>query len=672
MKRNIDKNKEFVFNYNKQNIQAAVIASIVFIGSLVGFSIFKATKPTISTIYYHYNLQYRCGAEESYKDICFAVANIVWMYGNHTNWNYTIECQFMLLEQMNIYFPNVYEQMKEQNQRGQLELVVPQYSDAWHVPYPLKTFWDSVNYTRTRMIEAGFRPSKVIILQEGQWLPGFTQLGDMGGFECAVLHYEQATYFNYYPKKPILSWTFGGKTKYAYVNPRAPVFEAASFHHQIYAADGELLNTGDVEVHGGPASEFAFNPIKQKNHEDKLIALEKRGNRFMTMEQFFEYAVKVPRNIGTLDKFIPECEWVAALYDQYFTWMGKSSSSTDDGSLISKYYYTHQLIQVTELLLNDAFSKGYISEKNYSEWGPYRINKVDGLLLQAKKHLWEAQVSDTTGINPNYWEFWYGLNHSQSAIEICYSIIDKIRRETPGNPYKNSIQINPYTREIYNQTINFINKTIIATSSKSEIEQTFGFTLEINQKPEYNILGFNQSYQKANLSSKNYSFQVYQIDLEFFGYYNLSIPLNETYYVAENDLANYKNAGINSKNDVSIIFRDNWQYISYSPSLAENYTVELNRDDYFYKPFGADEWLLLLSMCNGLLYNPIKNYAIIKNCSVHHIPAIWRSDNVEFKEIELKYKNSWQFFIVNTSLENALMLANQINSYAPITLEAIN
>jgi len=667
-------NPTIYFKYFKQNIQGGLIACIILIGGLFGFLIYKETKPTISTIYYHYNVQYRCGIEESYKDICFAVANIVWMYGNHSNWNYTIECQFMLLEQMKIYFPDVYEQMKEQNQKGQLELVIPQYSDAWHVPFPLKLFYDSVNYTLTRMIEEGFRPSRVIILQEGQWLPGFTQLGDMGEFDCFVLHYEQASYFNYYPKKPILKWTFGGKTKYVYFNIRAPRFEAGAFHHQIYAADGELLNTGDIEVHGGPASEFAFNPIKQKNHEDKLIALEKRGNKFMTMEQFFDFAMKDPRNIATLDKFIPECEWVPVLYDQFFTWMGESSSSTDDGSLISKYYYAFQIIQATELILNEAYKKGYISTENYSNWGPYRINHSDGLILNAKKHLWEALVSDTTGINPNYHEFWYGLNHSQEAINICYSVIDKIRKETPGNEFESAIQINPYFREIYTQSIDFINKTIIEDIEKTDIEQILGLNIEITQNPEYNSLGFNEKYYKINYTIKSHSYQLYEMNLGFYGLYNLTIPLNYTNYIPEQDLVNYKTIGINSRNDISIIFKGNndvWKYTIYSPSIAENYTVQLNRYDYLYKPFGADEWLLFLPLCNGLIYNPQNQFAIIKNCSVHHIPALWRPNSIEFKEIELEYNSSWQFFVVKISLEDALFLANQINGYAIISLDSI-
>lgn len=661
-------------SYNKRIFYAATITSIIFIGAISGLIVFKWTQPTVSTVYYHYNLQYRCLEDTSVEDICFAVANLVWMYGNHTNWHYTLEMQFMLLEAMEDLYPDVLNQIRDQNQNGQLELIVPQYSDAWHVPYPIKDLYDSVNYTRHRMLEMGLTPSRLIIMQEGQWLPGFPLLDGMGDFDAYVLHIEQGTYFNYYPNKPVLRWTIGGKTSYVLVNPRLPTFEGGYFHHQIYAADGELLNTGDYAPHGGPASEFGFNPEKQKNHEDKLIELEKRGNTFLTMEEFFDRMVANEKNIGDLTKYIPECEWVAAQYDQYFTWMGKSSSSTDDGALLAKFYKASQLIKATELLLNQAHAGGLISDKNYTDWGPYRIGTSDGLLLEAKKHLWEAQVSDTTGINPSYWEFWYGMNNSQAAIDTCFDIINKIRHELAGNPYESRIQINPYTQTVYNQTdsINFINNTLVDDSLLiSNLESIFGFDIEINQKNEFNALGYTQKVERRNFNATDWNVEFYKLNLGFYGLYNLTIDPLSTNYIEENALNGYKTTGIDVKNDISVKFIDSWEEAIYSPAIAENITVQINRNDYFYKPLGADEWLCLLSMCNGLLYNPLKGYAIVKNCSAFHLPATWRVDNVEFKEIEVKYNSTRDFFFLKTDLATALKFANQINSYSILEMEAI-
>ncbi|MBD3353333.1 MAG: hypothetical protein GF364_17765 [Candidatus Lokiarchaeota archaeon] len=665
---------ENIFRFNKRISLAALITAIVVVGGLGGLLTYKATKPTVSTIYYHYNLQYRCGDGTSYEDISFAVINIVWMYGNHTNWNYSIECQFMLLEYINDNHADWFADIKEQNERGQLELITPQYSDGWHVPYPLKDFYESVNYTQHRMAELGLTASNLIVLQEGQWLPGFTQLRDMGNFDAFVLHIEQATYWKYYPDKPILKWDFGGYESHALVNPRAPVFEANTWHHQIYAADGELLNTGDVEVHGGPASEFAFNPEKQKNHEDKLIALEKKGNRFMTMGQFYDFAVQNEKNIGTLDKFLPECEWVAAQYNQYFTWMGNGKSHSDDGSLIARYYNTRNIIQATELLINQAYEKGYISEQNYSDWGPYKIGTSEGLLLEAKKHIWESQVSDTTGISPSYWEFWYGLNNSQDAVDLCYDVIDNVRNELTGNPYEPKIQVNPYTKDITNNSAEFYNNTLVdASISLSDIESKFGFDVEVSQSAAFNSYGFTEEYGKYYYNTTDWDVEYYKMKYGFYGAYNYTFDLYELNYLTENELKTYNTTGDPStRNDISVKFTDDWTQATYSPALAENETVTLTRDDYWYEPYGiGEEWYCLLSLCNGLLYNPQEGYAIVKNCSSCHMAANWRNTNVEFFETEQKYNSTREFFIVEGSLSDILQFANQINSYALFQWEAI-
>jgi hypothetical protein len=688
-KNNLKPDSVAILEYNDNKFLALALISIVSLSSLGGIAIYWNSQPTISTIYYHFNIQYRAGYEESYDHICEAVEHLIDMYDNHTSWNWSLECQFMLIEWAKENYSvteesgepleeQMFYKLQKQNQRGQLELIVPQYSDQWHVAHTLKDLKQSVNYTTTRLNEWNLTRSSVIVFQEGQWLPGFTQLGDTGEFEAAVMHLEQATYFDYYPKDPVLKWNFGGIEKYAFVNPRLPVFEGMAYHHQIYAADGELLNTGDVKIHGGPASEFEYNEEKQKNHEEKLIALEKRGNQFMTMESFLHRCIE-KNQVGILNKFIPECEWVAAQYDQYFTWMGNGNGATDDGYLLSRIYYAGKLTQATEQLLNHAYSTGRITEENYTEWGNYRINGVDGLLLEANKEVWKAQVSDTTGITPRYEEWWYGLNNTKWAIDKCKTIISNIKAQalTEGNPYPSIFQINPYTDEIVLNGADFINDTYVETKTLEQIENLFDLDIEVSQKTEFDLMDLNPitKFEKRYYNASNWSIEYYRMQWDFYGKYNITMKHDEANYLNEStELPNYiTNNGttdVSDSNEISVKFIDDFKDVIYSPALAENLTQNLTRSDYFYRPYGSsEEWYLLLSLCNGLLYNPEKKYAIVKNVTANHLAALWREENVEFLETKVKYNSTRDYFLVSGELSDILRFANQINAYKVFTID---
>ena len=177
-----------------------MVASIVLISTMtVSISIWES-HPMISTVYYHYNLQYRAGLNSSYEEIVEnSLQWIVWMYGNHTNWHYTIECQFMLLEYLyhhdNGKYRHIFNEIQRQNQRGQLELIVPQYSHSYQVPYGIKEFKEQLNYTKQLFKEYNLTQSPLILLQEGQWLPGFAHAAKEFGFKAMIVSKEMLGYF---------------------------------------------------------------------------------------------------------------------------------------------------------------------------------------------------------------------------------------------------------------------------------------------------------------------------------------------------------------------------------------------------------------------------------------------------------------------------------------------
>jgi hypothetical protein len=651
---------------NRSIFTAGMIASIVTLGVLLPGLILWTSHPMISTSYYHYNLQYRAGNEDVYAQIVEnSLQHVVYMYGNHSSWNYTIETQFMMIEYVHDNYLGLYDEIKRQNLAGQLELIVVQFSDSFQVPYTLKNFKESINYTTVRMEEYGLRQSKLILLQEGQWLPGWGQAAP--DHDAAIISVEQCGYFGYYPSQPVVEWELGGVTKHAFVIPWFPTFEAGVYHHQIYTQDGEKINTGGYGSFD-TAQDFDFNPLKQSNLELRHIELEKQGNLFMTLEDFYDMCVE-KNYVDKMEKFIPETEWVAAQYRTFWNWMGQGNGWTDDGQMLARVYNAMTITQSTELLLNKSYALGFVNATEYAEWGQYRIGGVDGKLLQAKKAIWEAQVTDTTGISPRYIEFWYGMNKTYDAVTLCDEIITDIRSK-PGNPFAGTIQINPYKHEVQNETINFINSTDLGVRTIEDIETVFNLHIIASQTSEYETLypvQINANFM--NLSTTDWFQEYYRLNFDFRGYYNVEFNHSDASYISESSLNTLRTAGVSDKNMIAIMIEDNWNTISYSPALMENYTVQLNRDDYYSYLYDSDtEWIILLAACNGMVYNPIGGYGIVKNTTIRHLAANWRSDSIEFKEDQVKYSSSHEYFFVPGSLSDVLRFANQINSYRWVTL----
>src|SRR6056297_2329140 len=110
---------ELVSN-KKVSISLGLTLIVLASTMIVGISIWEI-KPTVSTSYYHFNIQYRAGDEVSYEEIIEnTFQHMVWMYGNHSNWHYTIECQFMLIEYLYEHdggkYRHIFDAVQKQNE----------------------------------------------------------------------------------------------------------------------------------------------------------------------------------------------------------------------------------------------------------------------------------------------------------------------------------------------------------------------------------------------------------------------------------------------------------------------------------------------------------------------------------------------------------------------------
>ena len=661
-------------NFEDEKIKALIISGVVFCSFFTVIGIYFVGKPLLSTSYYHANIQFRAGNEESYHDITTqSLVHIVEMYDRHPNWIWTLECQGLLIEFVYEEYPELFEKMQKQNQRGQMELISPQYSHGLAVAYNYKDFADSIKYNKY-LLESiyNFTISDVIVLQEGQFLPAFPLLKGLG-FTTAAISRDQLSYFNYFPDKPLMEYSYFGDSdpQPAYVMPLIwlPIVETGVLHHQLALSDSERINTGGIQ---GP-HEFNFNPDKMREIELRHIELEKRGNIWMNMSDWVKYNVQ-KGNVGKMDRFLPENHWTPNRHYGTFRWMGWSNGESDDGIVHSRNYYTRNRIQAAEILLENAFTQGFITESFYT------ANKT--LLLNASKHLWLAQVTDTSGVNPNEVEFAYAINNTFAAQTIANGVIQSIWNSVDS--WKGNIQVDARNRRILNETSQFLNITFVENATKAQLESLFGFQLDIQSKPSggesINCANYTMQIKqeaiefrvKINGTDTDKRFNITRLVLEFPG--RRGVLVNQTQDFSSIGVFNNSAAcnGLKKTNEIGFI--DNWTEAVYSPSLDENRTVQIKRSDFLHpKMIGNKDYQMHLPLSNGLLYNPDKEYAIIKNNSVRHISVRWNQLGTEmrFLETEVQFNSRFELILFSGSLQDSLLLANIINPYPFIQLEAI-
>jgi hypothetical protein len=637
---------------------ALMITAMMFWGFIGGFIAFSVSRPLVSTSYYHANIQFRAGNEASYEDIFRqSLQHIVNMYDAHPTWKWTLECQGLLIEMAYQNYTDVFEKIQRQNQRGQLELITPQYSHGLAVAYNYKDFAESIAYNKYLMEEVyNLTVSNVIVLQEGQFLPAFPLLKHLG-FDTIAISRDQLSYHNYYPKQALLEYSYAGIDAYVMPLPWLPCFEAGVFHHQLALSDSERINTGDIE---GPY-EFNYNPEKMRQIELRHQELERMGNRFMTMAEWVIYCVEHGYT-AKMEKFLPESHWTPQRHQSVSRWMAWGNGESDDGIVHARNYYTRNLIQTAEILLEQSNTTGLFSESE--------LANCSEQLLTAKKYLWLAQVTDTSGVNPNALEFQYAINNTYIAQQLANEVIDFLRNRVAA--WQTKIQVQAYERLVLTNSIGYTNLTIINnTQLKAAVENNYGNSISVKYSAEAICPSITNWIDATFSTILNGTLHEFEITI---GRFTFTGPRGEFITNTQPVVGPINNSAAcdGKRVEQHIIVTDNWERAHYTPSLADNYTQALVRSDY--TPPGAagnDKYIVPLPISNGLIYNDQKGYAIITNNTVRHISVKWESDYLDFYENDIKYNSQYELIFFKGPLEQAHLLATLINPYPTWTLEAI-
>jgi hypothetical protein len=686
-------------NFYKAFNVAIAIAGIAMIGIIGGIFIDNTTRPIISTANYHFNLQYRAGMEGPMNGVVNnSLIPILLMYQRHPTWKANIEFQGQMLEWMDHMdhmaangtyklhdnIPSALALLRDVVNRGQVQLILMQYSSALAVAYPYLPWYKSLNYTQELLHRYNItRVSRCVMLQEGQFFFGLsramqdiTYANGTPIYDTIMGLREILSYFHVTTQAPAYTWTV--KTSSNSTLPRGshtfkvfpywilPFEETGAYYWNVWCQDGENVDTGFETTWEN--TDFSYSDIKLKNHEAQIEEMERRGNIFMTCEEWVARAEAMGQE-KPLNSYIPETHWQVFNYRSQFVWMGENGA-IDDGQITAMLYRSYQLLQAAEILLNYSYFKC-----NNLTHGEYVTQYLK--LSNAWARLADGMVTDVTGLSPGYAESYhayvqakYALGNATAVKNYVVNRSNALNATINGSKSTLGFQVVPYNFTPLVQW-NHANQSAFDWSSTiiTNISKFVNFTrtgsaalgdLPVSNIELMNTLNFNISRCKVNSAI-------------FPGLDNLP------YYAVS----------LNFKWDNESTDETDWQYIkfvgdfstiSYSPTMYENETIKLDRADYyadttdFYGDWAGenfpDNFELFLPLSNGLVYSENGHFAIVKNDTADHITGKWNTDNFRFMQTNTKnHSLPVQFFVLkDVDINTALKFANLVNTWKPVTI----
>lgn len=620
------------------------ISIFLFSGAILGLFIGiggpnAIFKPQVTTMFLHYNLQYRAGNITVENTILNeSIREMVKIMDGHEKWKYTIEVQAYAIERLlnePNQFPGILEMIQRQVNRQQLELICGVYSSQILNAYPGDPLIYSMSLTKQILSQANLTRSRVILFQEGQYAPGlayYLNQSDWSDIDTVILSGQQIDdFWPTWQEKPsttipLYVSKLGNKEHYILRYDYVPRVEAGRYHGWIFWSDGELaLEYADDPPNG---KEFSVDPERVKNFEAHFADLERRGNIFMTIEEWMEYCL-ANGYIMDLDHYQPSTHWGPTKYDTCYIWYGNGNGNVDDGDMLADNYRGRNVLAAT-LQLNNSY---------YNQLSSPNQITVNKLLNQAMRSLINAMVTDTTGITPNTLEREYGYNNIRTVFLNCSSVV-KIYCENIGELAGiQQIQMNLADKTNNTSPIKLISYTS-ANKSLDTLNELLPFTFQAT------TTGDAPSISVRNASV--FGTDLLELAVNFPGTNNWSI-----------------------RNDhIAVNFLGDLSSLIYCPPLAEDLTIQINRSDYL----SEDLLNMHLPISNGLLFVPAAEnsntgYAIIHNASQYHLAPRWTTTKLSYMTGPISIPAPMQFFIIpNISLTQAQNVANRINNKVTWTI----
>ena len=538
--------------------------------------------PRCTTCFFHFNIDYRLGLTDVQDRIIREpYYKLLQLYDRHPNWAFTVECQAEMMKQ--IFNNSQYQEIKDLTlkllERNQLELQCAlQFSELFYA-YPADVFELNLNHANKTLDSLGILNdvSNCILFQEGQFAYGLVALLNSpyaGNINTVLVSHQQIKDFKPPHKEsrdfPVYILENQQKSnsikllQYDYF----PKWEADYFHSWNYLFDGELAFEAEESE-----EEFIVSDEKIKAYEEEMILLEKQGNEFLTCSEWVDHCERV-NAVGSIDYYLPESNWNTAEYNSSFLWMGHNGDSTDDGELLANNYRCRQIILATRILY----------EKYKSQLSSLIQTLIESKFLNAERLWLQATCSDSTGVGPDPIERFTAEQNVLIAQQNCSQIINTIS-ENVNEVNTSLLQVDLLTKKIFNEPHKF--QALVSLIDENfpiedlPIHLTIDSQREGHNNPQTNVTVSKVLYNASNEESESETFELYKIDVIFEGSHDW------------ND---------DSVQLISIKFnfdRQSFQEILYSPSLLENETVRMYRNQYPTAPV-----YIFLPLSNGMLFIP--------------------------------------------------------------------
>ncbi len=614
----------------------------VFIFSCAIFGVFIAAKgplsltsPQCTTMFLHYNLQYRAGDEEIENVILNeSLREMIGMFDRHPNWKYSIEVQSYAIEKLLKYpdlFPDILTTLQRQINRGQLELICGVYSSQIINAYPGDPLLHSVRITKNILEEANLTRSRVMLFQEGQYAPGlsyYLSQGDWEDVDTVIISEQQL--MDFWPAwqekppsdVPLFISRLGNQESYILRYDYLPRIEAGYYHGWNYWSDAELAIEKNDREEGEP--EFTVDPERVRDFEMYYANLERHGNQFLSIEEWVQHCIDTGHYLD-LGHYQMSTHWGPTKYNTCFTWYGDNSGNVDDGHMLANNYRGRNVVAATALL----------NETYWDQLDSTNQTLVKNLLDDAIKAMLLAMVTDTTGINPRPLEREYGYWNIQKAFLNCSEVVKIFIDNIPALNGSDILQVDLDSQVITDTPIYPIIKGNSITLE--DLNTLIPLTVSAETTGDDPTISIHEvSYNGVDMV---------ELLVDFPGSFNWS--------KREDDIA-VRFDGMDMQTN----------QLMYCPPLVENLTARVNRTDYI----GNDILKLHLPISNGLIFVPnVKDsntgLAIIHNASQYHLAPRWNTNWIQYMTGKIVMPAPHQFYIINnTNIETAQEIANTLNN----------
>jgi hypothetical protein len=533
---------------------------------------------------------------------------ILEMYDKHPSWRVTFEMQARFVEVLAERHPEVLELLRDMAQRNQVELVSFHWAAQLFLAFPREDLHRSIQATKEVFEEHCLPLSGVVFNQEGQAGLGWMQMLVDEGYTIGVYPKNLYKYAQGDDHQP---WPYYGLRGGTLVAGASGVDPDSGIELQWgFFDDGELRSVPKlINPYLAPLSEQSADRIAE--YEAKLAAQETAGFKLTHITDY----------VHQMEAQNIEKKPAPALFDG--TWQPKSTNSIhrwlggqsdlwreaeEDNNVRSGNAEARMHVAALQVLVDHMESEGV------------DVDELTVAMAEVWRQLWNAEVSDCSGVNPWRGEVLFGLDTNawllERTTELRTQALETLGFEHVAVDLKDrtveSIEALPPSPELDEVAPPM---DLEVTADGRETVSTW-----VQHKDNHYSVMFDFSAFKAGLTCTPCSYRRLKI----------GFPLMQ-------------------------------EALEYSPALIEDEVVLTP-----FSEFNLQTGKIYLPLPNGLIGLGDGWYAI-KHTRHNHIAALIRpgESTIDFED-ETALKDSaafWKFDLFQGSQAEALELANRLNIY---------